>query len=119
MLPFLGQIPAKGLADAGVPAELAGKQHQAHQYLTQKLSGGASRRQVMVMTLGYEGSGKSSVVWRLRNPDLESLMPSLNSTDGISTCTTQALLLLLLLLLQACPLTDSPFTPRPLRPLRL
>lgn len=89
LLPFLGQIPAEGLADAGVPAELAGKQHQAHQYLTQKLSGGASRRQVMVMTLGYEGSGKSSVVWRLRNPDLESLMPSLNSTDGISTCTTK------------------------------
>ena len=52
-------------------------------YIQQLRKSGTGRRRATIVVVGYEGAGKSSLVWRLRHP--EGDLPHLASTDGIAT----------------------------------
>ena len=84
------QLTAAALTAAGLPPELAGDWNKVLSYISQLHASKAAAlaeppcRGTMIV-IGYQGAGKSSLVWRLRHPDTGEVMPGLDSTDGIAT----------------------------------
>ena len=84
------QLTAAALTAAGLPPELAGDWDKVLSYISQlhasKAAGLAEPPcRGTLIVIGYQGAGKSSLVWRLRHPDTGEVMPELDSTDGIAT----------------------------------
>lgn len=77
-------LSKKGLAESGLPPELANDWEKVLSYTKLGRGGGPCRATVVV--LGYESAGKTSLVWRLRNPTANP-MPPFKSTDGIEFST--------------------------------
>ena len=72
---------ASALTLAGLPPELEYDDAAIYSYITQHHRGQASTRRGTLIIIGYQGAGKTSLVWRLRNPT--EAMPATPSTDGI------------------------------------
>ena len=84
------QLTPAALTAAGLPPELAGDWDKVLSYIAQlhasKAAGLAEPPcRGTLIVIGYQGAGKSSLVWRLRHPDTGEVMPELDSTDGIAT----------------------------------
>ena len=70
------------LSAAGLPPELADSSQALLSYLAQ-LHQGTGHRRASLIVVGYQGAGKSSLVWRLQHTGAD--FPSLTTTDGIDT----------------------------------
>ena len=73
-------LSAEGLEECGMPPELANDWEKVLSYV--KLRPGTGPCRATLIVFGYQRAGKTSLVWRLRNPD-SSDMPDFESTDGI------------------------------------
>ena len=73
------------LESAGLPPALSGSWNKVRSYISQlhksKAAGLKSLRRGTLVIIGYQGAGKSSLMWRLQNPT--GNMPELDSTDGL------------------------------------
>ena len=84
------QLTAAALTAAGLPPELAEDWGKVMSYISQlhasKAAGLAPPPcRGTLIVIGYQGAGKSSLVWRLQHPDSAEAMPEIASTDGIAT----------------------------------
>lgn len=85
-------LAAAVLTKAGLPPELADKPDAVCSYVVQKhvseARGLTAPRRGTLVIVGYQGAGKTSLVWRLRNLGSSEPMPEPQSTDGIEfgTC---------------------------------
>ena len=81
-------LTAAALTAAGLPPEFEEDWEKTFSYISQlhksKAAGlpVAPRRGTLIV-IGYQGAGKSSLVWRLRHLESSEAMPELGSTDGI------------------------------------
>ena len=73
-------LSEEGLEECGLPPELANDWEKVLSYV--KLRPGTGPCRATLIVFGYQRAGKTSLVWRLRNPD-SSDMPDFESTDGI------------------------------------
>lgn len=81
-------LTPEALSLAGIPPELAHDRIGVASYIAQqhlsKARGQESCCRGTLVIIGYQGAGKSSLVWRLRNLASTTDMPVLESTDGIA-----------------------------------
>ena len=71
----------------GIPFAVAQSADTLLSFLRQSLQATALYRRATLVLVGYEGAGKTSLMWRLQHPDTAVAMPLVVSTDGIQTGT--------------------------------
>lgn len=90
-----GHIHADSLAVANLPVELASHDDSGDGITSflRQLQLGVGCRRARLVVVGPQGVGKTSLLWRLANPDATKSLPLNNSTNGIkSGATTRCLL---------------------------
>lgn len=79
-----GFLKVETLVTAGLPPELRGKASNIVAFLREQHASAPHRRAGLVV-LGPQGFGKTSLLWRLRNPSGGGGLPPFQSTEGIDT----------------------------------